>query len=605
MVVASACGVPSSGKPIDDGPISQQGDQGSGGQISLPLGPDAASAAPKQLVSAYLDAVAGATTADGQLLAAHAFMNAGTASNWRPTGPVTVVRQIGDFAPPNFVPGSDGGPGVNVVTGTFEIIGRFNLDSGTLEPPPAVQRKTLKFTVGDSDDGHGGLRLTDVPPPMMLISERALQHWFAPHLVYFWDSSRDALIPDLRYVSRVQSSLVQATTIVNWALRDPSDWINSAAGPQLVNTSLVDPTITVNNGAYVVNLSPSAHALDRPSLLAYQLRWSLGSLTAVPGGPVPSPVEIEIGGQPQLTSSDNSFRDLVPNLAPRRSSVQAGTYAIANGKVIAINVDTTDEKTTALPLPRILNSAKNAGVVLAAVDGAASSAALVRSDGHRESLWIRRSAGGANADFLQVKGLPSGAMSRPQFVTQPAGAVMIEVGGQLYQVDGRNHATQIALPSGIPNISSFSIASDAYRIAFISGGKLYLSVLTGGDTPALPADHPIVIAPGLTSATAVTWSSAYQLLVAGAAGNTAKAAELNADGSLDSTAFTNEYGSLTISQISAYSYDPLDVLGFDDVMLQTSGGAFAGRSTPRLETMRLAGSGGHPAIQLSVPFFQD
>jgi hypothetical protein len=121
----------------------------------------------------------------------------------------------------------------------------------------------------------------------------------------------------------------------------------------------------------------------------------------------------------------------------------------------------------------------------------------------------------------------------------------------------------------------------------------------------LPADHPIVIAPSLTSATAVTWSSAYQLLVAGAAGGTAKVAELNIDGSLDSTAFTNEYGSLTISQISAYSYDPLQQLGFDDVMVQTSGGAFAGRNTPRLQTMRLAGSGGHPAIPLSVPFFQD
>ena len=236
-----------------------------------------------------------------------------------------------------------------------------------------------------------------------------------------------------------------------------------------------------------MNLSTSAHALDNPALLAYQLRWSLGTLT-VGAGTKPMPVEIEIEGQTQVTSSDNSYQEHVANLAPSRSSEEASAYAIAGGKAVAVTINSSTEvvaPAAAAGQPRVLNSAKNAGVTLAAVDGSGSAAALVRTDGTGESLWIRRTGGAAASDFVQVKGLPRGTMSRPEFVAQPAGAVVVAVNGQLKLVDFQNRVHSIQLPSGISNVSAFSIAPDAHRIAFVSGGKLYFSVITVGDTPTM------------------------------------------------------------------------------------------------------------------------
>ena len=93
------------------------------------------------------------------------------------------------------------------MTGTFVIVGEFVAITGILEPSPVTgratgsqQQLTITFSVGDSDQPSGRFRLTDRVPPGLYMSEQALQHWFAPHPVYFWDPNHQALIPDIRYI---------------------------------------------------------------------------------------------------------------------------------------------------------------------------------------------------------------------------------------------------------------------------------------------------------------------------------------------------------------------------------------------------------------------
>ncbi len=607
VLALSACGVPTSGPPISDGPPPAGGGSANGG-VPPPAGPDDESSIPDDFVSDYLAAAAGATTPEGQVAAARAYMNSATATwaNPNANGAVKVLRRIGDWAPDTTRTAPDGRSIIVDVTGTFEVVGNFAVSTGELVPATASaasQRLTLTFSVGGCDDCAGRFRLTDNVPHGLYMSEQAMQRWFAPHPVYFWDGidSHQALIPDIRYVPLVLSGIQQATWIVNWTLDGPSDWILGAT-EQTVNASLVDPTISVGrDGTYVVNLSTSAHALDNPSLLAYQLRWSLGALDP---GRDPEPVEIEIEGQTQVTTSDNSYREHVANLAPSRSSGEASAYAIAGGKAVAVTINPSTEAVAPAPAagqPRVLNSPKNAGVTLAAVDGSASSAALVRIDGTGESLWIRRAGGEAATDFVQVKGLPRGTLSRPEFVTQPAGAVVLAVNGQLKLVDTQNRVHSIPLPSGISNISAFSIAPDAHRIAFVSGGRLYFSVITVGDAPTMTMAQPIVIGPSLATATAVAWSSVSQLVVAGRDGSIGTIAELNVDGSLDPGGFHQEYGQVTIAQVAAYSYDPIQQPPFDDVMVQVASAngtsVIAGRTPQR--------ASGGKTVPLTAPFFQD
>jgi Lipoprotein LpqB beta-propeller domain len=606
MLAVSACGVPTSGPPIADGPPPAGGSSANGG-IPPPPGPDVETTNADDFVQDYLEAVAGASTLDGQTAAARAYMNADALGAWgKPdaNGQVNVLRQIGGWRPDSTRTASDGSTVIDV-TGTFEIVGELVVTTGELQPPAASRtsaagdRRTLTFSVGDSETGPGRFRLTDGVPPGLYLSEPALIHWFAPHPVYFWDPNHQALIPDIRYVPLVLSGIQQATQVVNWALGSPSHWIDGAALSlgAASNASLVDPTISVTgDGTYVVNLSTSAHAVQPAALLAYQLRWSLGTLT-VGTGEAPMPVDVEIEGQSQVISSDNSFREHVPNLAPSRSSVEASAYAIAGGKAIQVAIDPATEyiaQIGASGQPRVLNSPKNTNVVAAAVDGSASAAALVRADSRGDTLWIRRT-GNTASDFAEVKDLAGHVMSRPQFVTQPAGAVVVAVDGQLKLVDAGRHFQTIALPSGISTISAFSIAPDAHRIAFISGGRLYfsvLSVITATDPPTMTAALPIVIGPSLTTATTVAWSSTTQLVVGGQDGATGKIAEVNVDGSLDPGQFAREYGPTKITQVAAYAYDPLPQPGFDEVMVQTGQGVIAGRT-------------GGKKVALTAPFFQD
>ena len=605
VLALSACGVPTSGPPISDGPPPAGGGSANGG-LPPPPGPNEETSTADAFVNDYLQAVAGAKDPGAQIAAARAYMTAGAAGAWgKPSasGQVNVLRQISGWTD-KIVTARDGSTVTNV-TGTFEIVGEFDVNTGVLEPPPAANRvseaadrRKLTFLVGDSDAGSGRFRLTDHVPPGLYMSEQALQIWFAPHPIYFWDPSHEALIPDIRYVPSVLSGIQQATWIVNWALGDPSDWI-SGATQQTVNASLVDPlSISVtNDGSYVVNLSTTAHALEPLAPLAYQLRWSLGTQTL--GSEMPTPVDVEIEGQSQVVSSDDRFRELVPNLAPARSSVEANAYAIktaANGpggKVVQVTINPATEAIAMKPAqPRILNSPNNAKVVAAAVNGSASAAALVRAVGNGESLWIRRT-GNAASDFVQVKGLAGTSMSRPQFVTQPAGAVVVAVDGQLKLVDAQNRVLPIQLPSGISSVSAFSIAPDAHRVAFISGGRLYFSVITVDDPPTMTTAQPIVIGPNLATATSVAWSSTSQLVVGGQDGSTGKIAELNVDGSLDPNPFTRIYPSDNIVQVAAHSYDPLPPLGFDEVMVQAGRGVIAGRTD------------GKKNMTLTAPFFQD
>ena len=244
----SACGVPTSGPPISDGPPPAGGGSANGG-LPPPPGPNEETSTPDAFVNDYLQAVAGATGPEAQVAAARAYMTAAAAATWgkpNANGPVNVLRQIGGWSDDRPRTASDGSTVINV-TGTFEVVGQFAVATGVLDPPPAAKsgtadRRTLTFSVDDSDAGSVRFRLTDRVPPGLYMSEQALQRWFAPHPIYFWDPSHEALIPDIRYVPSVLSGIQQATQVVTWTLGIGSDWINGATLPTLTNASLVDPT---------------------------------------------------------------------------------------------------------------------------------------------------------------------------------------------------------------------------------------------------------------------------------------------------------------------------------------------------------------------------
>ncbi|HEY7177088.1 MAG TPA: hypothetical protein VH442_19410, partial [Micromonosporaceae bacterium] len=189
--LVSACGVPNSGAPVTDRTIAPDRGVSVGLSQSSTL-PDATT--PVGLVEKYLETTAGATNADDQLAAARAFMTPTAAKDFK-TSPVYIVRPIDDLKDTQINASTD------TVTGTFQVVGLFSIGSGQLEPPQQPQ-VTLTFTTTPNPESSkpGPLRLSEVPP-YMVMSEAMFQISFAPHPIYFWDNSRNALIPDLRYTA--------------------------------------------------------------------------------------------------------------------------------------------------------------------------------------------------------------------------------------------------------------------------------------------------------------------------------------------------------------------------------------------------------------------
>jgi Lipoprotein LpqB beta-propeller domain len=615
VLVLAACGVPSSSDVVVDGAIASNG-AGADAAGPPPPGPDDPSLTDAEsFVTAYLNALGGAPTDDAQLAAARSFMTPATAAAFRPNGTVYVVRT------PTLSPDTEAtGEKFDV---TAQVVGTFSIDTGILSP--AVRNLALHFEVGDNvGGGVGRFRLTAAPPELIM-TESALVNDFDARSVYFWDASRHALISDVRYVPGVASPTVQATLIVRWVLAGPSYLISQAAAP-LVATHLNDPTVTPIKGGHgwVVNLDSGATALehDQLPLLAYQLRWSL----TPSDGTEPPAIEIEINGQPQLTSSNDDYRMKVANLSPSRvggpealgagdasASRPAATFAIngaANGgKVVAIAVDGSAGVTTEVtsgPSASLLGSGSNSNVVHAAVNGSSTAAALVRRTGSSETLWVRRTNSNSNPDFTEIKyrNRPlTGSISRPQFLGDPFNALVVAVNGQLYEVDTGYKIVPIDLPATIPSVTAFAIAADSHRIAFVSGGRLWLSVLSSAGPPTMSPAIQIVPA-DFTRINAVSWLSPYELAVAGDASGTAQVTSINIDGSASPSLKPARLGALTISDVSSYSYDPLQTryVYFDVVLLQTSQGAFSDSRPP--QPLQLTPTPGHK-VPLTSPFFQD
>ena len=168
MLALSACGVPTSGPPVSDGPPPAGGGSANG-SLPPPPGPNEETGTANAFVDDYLQAVAGAKDSGAQIAAARAYMTAGAAAAWgKPSAnvQVNVLREISGWSD-DFGTASDGST-VTKVSGTFEIVGEFVVTSGVLEPPPAANRvseaagiRKLTFTVGDSDTGSGRYRLTE------------------------------------------------------------------------------------------------------------------------------------------------------------------------------------------------------------------------------------------------------------------------------------------------------------------------------------------------------------------------------------------------------------------------------------------------------------
>jgi hypothetical protein len=572
LAAPAACGLPSGGRPIVDGPAppAGPGTTNTDGQAPLPLPQDATD--PGVLVKNFLSAVAGKLDVDTDFNKANdrakAYLTVRAQRTWQSGSQVTVVRVVSSPA------SSAGLAGETFVDVRLQAVGFLRSD-GTVASisntsvPPAVP---MRFTVVLNEAQPGSYLIDEIAPQsangsvltgMLLDSDGLNNQWYTPQLIYFWstDPNRKGLVPDLRYVPRVGqlSQEVQRTEIVNWVLGGPSDLVTDAvvnnlyAGITLVGPSLVPP----DPNGLLINLSASPQGLA-PQQVVDQLRWSLRSFYE-------GTVRLQEGSQNvKVDGSTNLY--LKSNLADQPYSKADDTaYCVVGGVVRAV------ENPDKLPAALTNLSRDNTGVRYAALSAGYPYAALVKTDNRLYVGGVRRD----NSDpiFVQAS-LPGTNWTRPAFLPADDPVVLVAVDGGLYRVDLGGTPTEIGI--GNYSVTAFSVAPDGHRIALIANGSAFVASLRV-DGLGISVGSLRYISSGLTGLTGIAWSQLGRVLIAGRGAINYQLAEATIDGAFAET-WTAAY-QYKITSVVALPYPPSVTAGNERVMVQTDHN-IAYRSSP-------------------------
>ena len=541
VLVTGGCGIPdrSDVRVLSDGPSSgvTVGDEGEPPVQST----RESTSDPREFVLNYLQAAAGdpvtAPARVKEFLAPE--MAAGFATG---NADVKVVRL---FEPPL---GSPGDPHIKI---SVQQVGTLK-SNGELQPAadPTFKPKEYELQVGPVAGRTGIFVLSG--PKFMLMTDTALATFYRRRTIYFWNSANTALVPDLRYMPVSVPAVQQPTTILSWLAGPPAQWLGDAVNGLAPGTQASDNVPAMRNGTLQISLNAAAvppgsdpGTLDR---LRRQLQWSMRPL-------VPRTLELRIGRDEPERYVDAEY--LESNQAYALDEVPE-RFAVYNGTIRRLGSSPSADE----PVP-VLKPAANKNIISAALSAATEQtyAAVVTGSGAVQQLRVAAAARGQQTDLKEV-GL-SGVLGHPVWAQawddDPAKTVgLITANGRLYSFTATGGPARRVQWQGDPGaITAVSVAPDGYRVAVVSAGKLYRTVInSGGDGITLSTPEQ-VLPPNLTTVAAVAWSSETSLSVAGRRrDNRFTVLDVTIDGALSTTRL-GDIGTEPVTYLTAYPVNPV------------------------------------------------
>ncbi|BFU46818.1 LpqB family beta-propeller domain-containing protein [Krasilnikovia sp. MM14-A1004] len=532
------CGIPDNSTVLPIGPGPTTGTS-SGNDVPPTRNDREATLDKAQFVQYYLQAAAGVF--DDAPNRVRKFLAPITAATFKPSPDIHVVRQI---EKPLVNPGSDN---VTVKVQQVGVLGR----NGILEPTPNEPVVEHHLVVGTLT-GQSGLFMQKAPP-QLLLSDEAFTNFYVQRTIYFWNTERSGLVPDVRYMPLSVPSEQQPTEILRWLSAGPAPWLTDAVDPLPEGTAAIGNVPAVSNDKLQINLSDQAlpqaedtRALDR---LRKQLMWSLRPN-------LPRVLELRIGhGDPIDYTDDLDY--LASNFAYRLAD-RPERFVVFDGRIRRLSGSAAATE----PVP-LLTPADNRNVRAAAISTSVSdayAAVVVGEAGGKQSLKVGVSRLDGQAPLRKVTlpgplGHPSWAVTPDQRAASAFG--LIPAGGALYAfttAGGPARRIDVSVDAG--PVTAVAIAPDAHRVAFVAGGRLYVSVLaTSGD--ALQLSSPRQIRTPLREVTAVDWSGEGWLAVAGVRADTRRVAimDVSIDGVLEYDRL-QDLGTEEVSYLTAYPANP-------------------------------------------------
>jgi len=501
-VAIAGCGIsPSQPRHIGDGLVPGPG---LGSDQIPPPGPLLGT--PTQTVSRYFEAAVGGDDAAVQNV--QSFLTPNWRSKWVSGQQLTIVRNL--RIDPE---GARTGRSVTV-TGRYQRVGVLT-DQGVLDDV-SEQPQFVPFTFTLVEGENPSQWSIDSGPQGLLLSDAALGLYYRNRPIYFWDSTGQRLVPDLRYLALTTPPASRPNTIVDWLLNGPSRWLRSAVASLPAGAKLKEAIIKNSDNELVVNLSAAtagAATAEDLQRLTDQLQWSLRT-DSFPA--------IELRIEDQSKAVDGSA-DRYLKVAPASNAV-AQRFGVADGKLVPLPVGSQNS-------PAVLASTANRNVVSASVSRDPDRVAFVRRAGNGTlTLSIQRSGEGPLPKPVEVGLGRIDSMSRPAWIPGATDRLVVAAEGRLYAVTAGGGPSEIT-PDGISGVTAVSVAPDGRRIAYVAQGRAYVAALGFGPTVTVdPQRRPLL--PGQLEAAGIAWTSEDRVIVAGSANGRAALWHVRADGAV-------------------------------------------------------------------------
>jgi len=492
-------------------------------------------------------------------------------------------------------------PGSTEVSLRVREVGTLG-QSGILNPSSDDRDIHYKFGIDYVAGGGTGLFITKAPL-FLLLSDTALDRYYTPRTIYFWNQDHTGLIPDLRYLERSVPTEQIPTQIVDWLTSGPSPWLDGVAEALPEGAKLRGNVPAISNETMQISLNGQAlppddqvAALDR---LQKQLRWSLRPYA-------PTTLELTIERAVDQRYTDTNY--LGANAAYRQI-YEPERFVVYDGQIRRLSRSYNASR--AVPIVRPEDN-KNVRTASIAVAGARGYAALVVNESGGPSLRV--GASGAD-EFATLRRIPlPGSLGRPVWAKSGVGADsgtsgLIPAAGRLYSFtpDGKSY-TEVQWQGGRPGpVTWVAVAPDAHRAAILAGGRLYVAALSRTED-GMQLSSPHVIRTQLRSPTSVDWSSEQVMVVAGLRTDNNRVAimEVSVDGGLQ-TFRQQDLGVNPVKYLTAMpaspSASPVETTGA--VAYVQRGAAYddEDRSPIGVQDLAVPVANPQPGIVPGVPFF--
>jgi hypothetical protein len=481
---------------------------------------------------------------------------------------------------------------------------------------------SYQFTLAKVD---GQWRIAGLPIALLL-DQTSFDRTWEPQDLYFFNSAPPrVLVPDKVFVPKGTSETDLLKRLANALRNGPPNWLSSAT-VNLFSDHVTSVDVSVVPPTAVVNLRGALSAKD-PALqyIAAELVWTLAAASASPS--TITGVQLEINGT-QWNSPVNqgsaydpypsgtaSFTFVDKNGVPQSlcGSVKNSPIGVpvpifghpAGGEVATCDSSaaasglpsssaspTISASTTATQQPNShkpghttkpvgkppVSKTPASTVSMAAVSPDGKYIAEVSSNGNQLSIGSL----GAHAALKQVSGPDSGITS---ISWDRQGDLWLTQDGIVWMVQQDGKATPLRLNY---QVTALAVAPDGVRIAMIvpgqSGNTIQLASINPSGSQAGPPhgnvnasptiNPPLPLGPGITTATALTWYDADNLIVLSPSGDGDELQVVSVDGraSTQSLAPPPTPQGVTVDSIAAGNSANVVVAGLSNGQLEVSAG---------------------------------